>query len=214
MTTLKVVVIDYGIGNVYSVLRALDRLGVQADLTSDRSRIMAADRVILPGVGAFGRAADTLRKMNLQGVIHDYIATGKPFLGICVGMQLLMETGEEFGTHQGLGIIPGTVRKITARDEVGQPCRIPLIGWLPVEESMPGIWAETPFQRNLRTNAFYFVHSFQAEVVDPSHCIAFHQLGDSRITAAVRRDNVLGVQFHPERSGAVGQDFLAAFLSM
>lgn len=213
MTTLKVVVIDYGIGNVYSVLRALDRLGVQGELTPEPARILAADRVILPGVGAFGRAAETLRKLGLQGVIHDYIATGKPFLGICVGMQLLMETGEEFGTHQGLGVIPGTVSKITARDEDGQPCRVPLIGWLPVEEPNPGVWAGTPFSCNIGQNAYYFVHSFQAHVTDPAHRIAVHRLGDTQITSAVRRNNVLGVQFHPERSGSVGQDFLAGFLN-
>lgn len=212
MTTKKVVVIDYGIGNVFSVLRALERLGIEGDLTNDPSRILGAARVILPGVGAFGRAANKLRDVGLDRVIYDYIETGKPFLGICVGMQLLMENGEEFGSHRGLGIIPGNVCKVAAQDETGATCRVPLIGWTSVQETRPGAWDGTPFSRDPSHNAFYFVHSYQAVVTDHAHCIAVHRLGDTEIVSAVRRENVLGVQFHPERSAVAGQRFLRDFI--
>lgn len=212
MRTRKVIVIDYGIGNVFSVLQALERLGVSGSLSNDPSQILGADRVILPGVGAFGRAASSLRDTGLDSVIHDYVATGKPFLGICVGMQLLMETGEEFGANRGLGIIPGAVRKINASDENGAACRVPFIGWTSVVESRPSAWDDTPFSRNPDQNAFYFVHSFQADVTDSTHRIGVHKLGDAEITSAVRHDNVLGVQFHPERSAWTGQRFLRDFV--
>lgn len=212
MTSKTCVVIDYGIGNVFSVMRAIERLECRVELSSDPARILAADRVILPGVGAFGRAADKLKEMALDEVIHAYVATGKPFLGICVGMQLLMESGEEFGLHNGLGIIPGTVRRIEARDDLGGRCRVPLIGWVEVDEPSEGSWVGTPFAVTGPHSAFYFVHSFQAEVSDPACRIAYHRFGDAEITSAVRKDNVTGVQFHPERSARTGQRFLSAFL--
>lgn len=212
MTATSVVVIDYGIGNVFSVLRSLERLDVNGVLTSNPTQIMDADKVILPGVGAFGRAANRLADMGLDRVIHDYVGTGKPFLGICVGMQLLMDVGEEFGQHAGLGIIPGRVRKLPAVDENGNACRIPLIGWTVVEEARPGAWDDTPFSREAGRNAFYFVHGYQAVVTDHAHRIAVHRLGDTEIVSAVRRENVLGVQFHPERSADTGQRFLRDFI--
>lgn len=213
MTATNVVVIDYGIGNVFSVIRALERLGIKGVLTSDPKQIMNADKVILPGVGAFGRAASRLADMKLDRVIHDYVKTTKPFLGICVGMQLLMDVGEEFGEHAGLGIIPGRVRKLSAVDAKGNACRIPLIGWTEIEEARPGAWDNTPFSKRTGQNAFYFVHSYHAVVTDQRHCIAMHRLGDTKIISAVRHENVLGVQFHPEKSGDVGLKMLSRFLT-
>lgn len=213
MARANCVVIDYGIGNVFSVMRALERLGYEAILSSQRANVLAADRVILPGVGAFGRAAEELRLRGLDQTIHDYVATGKPFLGICVGMQLLHDASEEFGVNAGLGIIPGTVRMIDAREENGDRCRVPLIGWSPVAETYDGAWQGTPFEKTRDLNAFYFVHSFHAVVTDPVHQIGEHRLGVSAITSAVRKDNVLGVQFHPERSAEAGHRFLDAFMA-
>lgn len=207
------VVVDYGIGNVFSVLRALERLGFSATLCSDHSKILASDRIILPGVGAFARAASELRARGLDEVIRTFVATGKPFLGICVGMQLLLDASEEFGLSKGLGIIPGTVRMISARDNDGSRCRVPLIGWCPVMETYEGAWRDTPFANLRAANTFYFVHSFQANVVDPSNRTGAHSLGTSAVTSAVVRDNVLGVQFHPERSAEAGHQFLDAFMS-
>jgi glutamine amidotransferase len=212
MASPNCVVVDYGIGNVFSVLRALERLDYAATLSSDRATILAADRLILPGVGAFGRAAEELRLRGLDVAIHDFVATGKPFLGICVGMQLLADTGEEFGTHKGLGIIAGTVRKIEAKEADGHPCRVPLIGWNPLVQSHPGAWTGTPFEVIGPEGAFYFVHSYEMQTQDPKSRVAEHSLGVNTITSAVRKDNVLGVQFHPERSAEVGQRFLDGFM--
>lgn len=212
MASTSVAVIDYGIGNVFSVLHALGRLDVDSVLTSNPARIMDADKVILPGVGAFGRAANRLVNMGLDRVIHQYVETGKPFLGICVGMQLLMDIGEEFGEHDGLGIIPGRVRKLSPVDEGGNAYRIPLIGWTAVEEARPDAWNSTPFSRETGRNAFYFVHSYQVVPADRTHCIAIHRLGENDIVSAVRRENVLGVQFHPERSADTGIMFLRNFI--
>lgn len=212
MTAKSVVVIDYGIGNVFSVLRALERLNVNGVLTSNPTQIMDADKAILPGVGAFGRAVNRLADIGLDRVIRDYVGTDKPFLGICVGMQLLMDVGEEFGEHAGLGIIPGRVQKLSAADENGNACRVPLIGWSEVKEARPGAWDKTPFSRQNGQNAFYFVHSYQVIPANQAHCIAIHRLGGTEIVSAVQHKNVFGVQFHPERSADAGQSFLRNFI--
>ena len=136
MSSTSCIVLDYGIGNVFSVLHALEACGTKATLSRDRAEILAADRIILPGVGAFGRAADRLRDLGLDETIHEFIRTERPFLGICVGMQLLMDVGYEFGEHRGLGVIGGTVEKIAFTDSDGRPVRVPLIGWYPL--ALPG----------------------------------------------------------------------------
>lgn len=214
MTSTSCIVVDYGIGNVFSVLHALQSCGVSATFSGDRDAIMAADRVILPGVGAFGRAADRLRDLGLDETIHNFIRTERPFLGICVGMQLLIETGFEFGEHQGLGLISGTVEKINFADAQGRPVRVPLIGWYPVG---PGHATARDAAAILSVaqseEAYYFVHSFEARLKDEELVLAWVDHGTHRVVAAVRKDNVYGVQFHPERSGQAGLDLLRNFLS-
>ncbi|MCT4556791.1 MAG: imidazole glycerol phosphate synthase subunit HisH [Pelagimonas sp.] len=213
MATPTCAVIDYGIGNVFSVLHALERIDCPATLTADRAAIMAADRVILPGVGAFGRAAEKLASLGLDEVLHDYIATGKPLMGICVGMQLLLETGEEFGSHQGLGVIPGKVSKIAAQMEDGSAARVPFIGWANVTPPRDDThWDGTPFESTRAANTFYFVHSYHAQLTNPEHVLGTHTLGNAQLTSAIRKDNVMGVQFHPERSAWTGQRFLKGFM--
>lgn len=214
MTSTPCIVVDYGIGNVFSVLHALKNCGVSATLSGDRDAIMAAERVILPGVGAFGRAADRLRDLGLDETIHDFIGTGRPFLGICVGMQLLMETGFEFGEHQGLGLIPGTVEKINSADTQGRPVRVPLIGWYPVGAGHLAARAGAAILRDPQlAAAYYFIHSFEARPKDEETVLAWVDHGTHRVVAAVRKDNVYGIQFHPERSGQAGLDLLGNFLS-
>jgi glutamine amidotransferase len=209
-------VIDYGLGNVFSVMQALKNLPVNCELSSDVAKIRAADRVILPGVGAFGRAAERLRQTNLDEPILDFIATGRPFLGICVGMQLLMEIGSEFGDHRGLGLIAGRVDRIDVRDNQGHELRVPLIGWHPL--APPGDdyekWRDTPLAGLPRDSAFYFVHSFSARLVDDDALLAVTRHGNTEITAAVRKNNVIGTQFHPERSADAGRAFLKSFLQL
>lgn len=213
----KCVVIDYGIGNVFSVMHALRSLGVEADLSSDPDRILAADRVVLPGVGAFGRAAERLRGLGLDETTSAFIATGRPFLGICVGMQLLMEEGHEFGTHPGLGIFPGTVDKVDITEEDGRRLRVPLIGWYPLTPP-PGqdasVFRGTPLEGARDGDAYYFVHSFAVRPADPAAVLATVSHAEQPVPAAIRKDNVIGVQFHPERSGEAGLALLDRFLKL
>lgn len=210
------IVIDYGIGNTFSVTRALQACGIEAMLSGDHSVIRGADRVILPGVGAFGKAADRLRSLGLDEEILRFIEGGRPFLGICVGMQLLMDTGTEFGLHRGLGLFRGSVDRVEISGSDGRPARVPLIGWygLNTPESNPMRWGGTVLADNPEGAAFYFVHSFAARPLESEATLAVVRHGSQEIVAAIQRDNVLGVQFHPERSGPHGLGLLRHFASI
>lgn len=206
------IVVDYGIGNVFSVIQALKRGGADVELTSDPERIRNAERLILPGVGAFGRAADRLRTSGLDEAVLAFIQTGRPFMGICVGMQLLMSRGLEFGEHAGLGLIEGTVEKMVATDETGEAVRVPVIGWNTLTAPHATRWDNTPFKETRDDAAYYFVHSFSCRPSNPDDICATVRVGQEDVAAAVQRDNILGVQFHPERSSDSGLAFVRAFL--
>ena len=215
MSTLRCAIVDYGIGNVFSVMQALKKLDAQTELTSDPRAIAAADRVILPGVGAYGKAAERLRDSGLDQAVMEFVGTGRPFLGICVGMQLLFEIGTEFGEHRGLGLIPGSVDRISISREDGTAIRVPLIGWhplTPAEGGSYGDWEGTPLQGMDRDAAFYFVHSFSARAAQPENVLAVTRHEGHSVVAAVKSGNVLGTQFHPERSSTHGIAFLDRFL--
>ena len=200
-------IIDYGVGNLFSLQCSLKKIGVEAVVTKDAEVIKNADRIILPGVGAFGDAADKLRATGLVDVIRSEAENGKPFLGICLGMQLLFDRGLEYGVHEGLGLIPGEIRPIA--DVIPTDLKIPHIGWnaLHFGES------KSPLFRYLKEGDFvYFVHSFYGADCDES-VIATTEYG-AELTAAVGRGNVYGCQFHPEKSGAVGLNILRAFCEM
>lgn len=209
----KAVVVDYGIGNVFSVCNALSAFDIDASLTADPAAIRGAERVILPGVGAFAKAIEALRSGGLADALMDYVATERPFLGICIGMQVLMERSTEFGNHEGLGLIPGAVRRV---DEDHAGPRVPHIGWAPLRpDPLSSGWAGTPLA-HLRSDedAVYFVHSYQCRPSEAADRIAIADYDGLEITAAIRRDNIFGVQFHPERSGTVGQRVLQTFLAL
>jgi glutamine amidotransferase len=213
----RTVVVDYGIGNVFSVCNALRRLGEDPHLTGDLLAIGQADRLILPGVGAFARCMDGLRERGLVDALRDYVGTGRPFLGICVGMQMLMDRSLEFGESTGLGFISGTVERIASQGSGGEHLRVPHIGWAPLQPTggTRERWLETPLARgDLTHNAVYFVHSYHCVPADLSDRLAYVDYGGTEITAAVRRANIFGVQFHPERSGSVGQKVLQSFLEL
>lgn len=217
MTTTSCVVVDYGIGNTFSVSQALRHCGASVELTGDLARIKAADRVILPGVGAFGRAVERLRVRGLEEAILRFIDSGRPFLGICVGMQVLMSVGTEFGTHRGFGVFEGGVEKVDIPAPGGGKLRVPLIGWSPLDApgaDAPARWTDTPLEDCTPRSAFYFVHSFAAVPADLRDVLAVARHGEASVVAAIRRDNVYGVQFHPERSGACGLAVLQRFLEL
>lgn len=215
MSANTCVVVDYGLGNVFSVMQALRDFPYNVRLTSDRRSIRSADRVILPGVGAFGRAADRLRTLRLEEPILEFIGTGRPFLGICVGMQLLFDIGSEFGDHRGLGLVSGRVDKVDIKDGHGRAVRVPLIGWHPLMPPHENYdrWNGTPLSKLPRNSAFYFVHSFAAREVQEDALLAVTRHEGVDVTAAVQKDNVIGTQFHPERSSHAGRAFLKAFLA-
>lgn len=211
----SVVVIDYGIGNVFSVCNALKQVGAEPHLTRDISTILQSDRVILPGVGAFGRAMEALRSFGLDETLHRYVETGRPFLGICIGMQVLMDTSLEFGAHTGLGFISGSVERIPSVDARGDPLRVPHISWStvkPASSVLPEQWQSTPLAGGEDQQEFYFVHSYHAIPNDNSNILAVVDHGGSDVTAAITKENITGVQFHPERSGSAGLNLLARFM--
>ena len=201
-----VAIIDYGVGNLFSLKSSLAEIGAEAVVTSDEEVIAAADRVILPGVGAFGDAAAKLRESGMAEVVKKEAARGKPVMGICLGMQLLFEKGYEYGEHDGLGLIKGSVRPIS--DVIPEDYKIPHIGWNALKFTK-----ETPLFKYINEGDYvYFVHSFYAAGCEDS-TLAVTDYG-ADLTAAVGSGSVYGCQFHPEKSGTVGLNILRAFMEL
>lgn len=209
---MKVTVVDYGIGNVFSVGRALERCGAEPVLSADPRSIEAATRLVLPGVGAFADGMRGLHERGLVEPIRRYAASGRPLLGICLGMQMLAEVGEEFGEHEGLGLIAGRVRPVPAVDVEGRSHKIPHIGWSPLMPALGRSWQGSILAGTAPGTAAYLVHSFAVEPDDPACRLADCLYGGHRVTAAVQLDNVSGCQFHPEKSGDAGLRILARFV--
>ncbi|MCQ2553572.1 MAG: imidazole glycerol phosphate synthase subunit HisH [Clostridia bacterium] len=198
-----IAIIDYGVGNLFSLKSSFAEIGYEAIVTSDPEEIRRADKIILPGVGAFQDAAEKLRNSGLGDVVKAEALAGKPLMGICLGMQLLFEKSFEYGEHEGLGLIPGEVRPI--KEVIPADFKIPHIGWNPLI-----IKQDTPlFSRISQGDCVYFVHSFYA-VTGAENVLATAEYG-AELTAAVANKNVIGCQFHPEKSGNVGLNILKAF---
>lgn len=206
----QVVVVDYGIGNVFSVCNALSRIGASPVLSGDSAIITKAERVILPGVGAFSKAMDNLRSQGLDDATAKFIDTGRPFLGICIGMQVLMERSTELGEHAGLGYIKGSVEMIPNISLQGDCLKVPHVGWAKVN-NYSTLSHQTAVRPSDRDRYFYFVHSFMCKPSIEENLLATVSYHGRKITAMVGRDNILGVQFHPERSGPSGLTFLKEF---
>lgn len=209
----EVTVIDYGVGNLLSVSRALEHCGARVTITSDEATILTSTKVVLPGVGAFADGMAALRAQGLDSVVRQVAATGTPLLGICLGMQMLFDESEEFGATAGLGLISGRVVRIPGMTITGEPHKIPHIGWnelvLPAKRDS---WQSSLLADVEPSEALYFVHSFMAEPALPEHRLADCRYGGILISAAVKRDNIMGCQFHPEKSGEVGLKILRRFI--
>lgn len=199
-----IAIIDYGMGNLFSVEKAFVKLGAEVVVTSSPEAILQADKVVLPGVGAFGDCMKNLIRYGLVDVIHKVIERGTPFLGICLGLQLLFEGSEEDPEVKGLGIFPGRVRKIVA-----PTFKVPHMGW----NNLEVIGDSQLFTQMDQETYVYFVHSYHAVPEDPSLITAVTQYGGP-VTAAIGRGNVQAVQFHPEKSGTVGLAMLSNFKEM
>ncbi len=198
-----VAIIDYGVGNLFSLQSSFAAIGEEAAVTADPDEIHEADRVILPGVGAFEDAARKLRETGLDKVVKAEAAEGKPLMGICLGMQMLFERSYEYGVHEGLGLLKGEIRPIAER--IGEGLKIPQMGWnaLRIRKASPIL------KYNREGDYVYFVHSYSAVACDES-LLATVEYG-AELTACVGLGNVYGCQFHPEKSGSVGLKILRAF---
>ncbi len=181
--------------------------------TSSRSEIERAGHLVLPGVGAFGHCINRLQSLNLVDAIIAHAKSGRPMLGICVGMQLLMEYSEEFGRHEGFGLIPGSVNPIPNTTTSGEKLKIPHIGWNRImSPALSDGWVKTPFEDTEQGAYLYFVHAFSAVVTHRENLLATTNYHDIPLTAAVRSGSTFGTQFHPEKSGRVGLNILRRFL--
>lgn len=213
MSPSRVTVVDYGIGNLYSVQRACETVGASVELTSDPMVISRAERLILPGVGAFADGIAGLRARALVEPLQAFAASGRPLLGICLGMQMLADTSEEFGEHDGLGLIPGRVVQLPTTDTNGRLHHIPRVGWTALAPVPQTSWASTPLRDTAPGACVYLVHSYHVVCNDPMHVLAVSHYGGHPLTSAIHSGNVTGFQFHPERSGPEGLRILRAFLS-
>ena len=198
-----IAIVDYGVGNLFSLKSSFAMIGAEAQVSADPQVIANAEKIILPGVGAFEDAANKLRDSGLADVVIEAAKKGTPLMGICLGMQLLFEESHEFGVHKGLGLLPGRV--VAMADVIPADLKVPQIGWNALH-----IQKEHPLLKNTKEGDFvYFVHSFYATDCDDS-LLATCEYG-AELTAAVAKGNVMGCQFHPEKSGEVGLNILRAF---
>lgn len=211
----NVVIVDYGMGNLLSVQRAFEYCGAKVKIASLPAQVEQAQYLVLPGVGAFADGMRELERRGLVGAIKTFVKTGRPFLGICLGMQMMLETGEEFGVYGGLALIPGKVVMIPKNSPDGVLHKIPHIGWnglLPANNNTG--WDNTILNGILPGESVYFVHSFSAVPVNPQNDLAGCLYNGLRLCAVVRSGNVYGCQFHPEKSSSVGLRIIKNFLKI
>ena len=217
----NVAIVDFGLGNLFSVKQACQKTGIAAAVTSDPEEVATATAVILPGVGAFGDAMQTLKMRSLDQAVLEAHRLGKPIFGICLGMQLLMSTSHEFGKHDGLGLIEGDVVPFQpGRESSNGRLKVPHIGWepicRPVEHTSSDTWAGGPLAGLRNGEYMYFVHSFYVKPSDVSVVTSISSYGGTEFCSSLRKGRVVGFQFHPERSGPEGlriYENLARFIS-
>lgn len=201
-------IIDYEMGNLRSVEKAFESMGFEARVSADPSDIGTADKVVLPGVGAFRDCIDNLRKGGFVEPLLDHIRAGQPLLGICVGMQMLFDESEEFGRHQGLGLIPGkVVRFPSGMTEGGERLKVPHMGWNNIS-----LKSESPLFAGIAEGSFvYFVHSYYCAAENQDDIAATCRYGDVEFSASIWHDNIMATQFHPEKSQDIGLDIFKNF---
>jgi len=209
----SVSIIDYGVGNIMSVRRGFEYCGAKVTLASTEDEILSADRLVIPGVGAFRNGMDALIGLSFVDAILAKAQLGTPILGICLGMQLLFSQSSEFGKTKGLGLISGEVVEISRHSRDGFNLKIPNIGWRNLQANENGrSWEDTLLEDILPTDEMYFVHSFTAVCDDLRNNIAISEYGGFNLTAVVQSQNIYGCQFHPEKSGDAGLRLLNSFI--
>lgn len=212
----KVTITDYGVGNLLNVVRAFQHCGAEVRVTENPSDVATAERLVVPGVGAFEDSIHELQHRGFADAVKRFAESPRPLLGICVGMQMLFDVSEEFGEHKGLGILPGRVKAVPKTNTAGLMQRVPHIGWnhlVPAESGQD--WQGTFLQSFVGTRpAVYFVHSFAAQPECDADRLADCLYGGHRICAVVKRNNIMATQFHPERSGEIGLSMVRGFLAL
>lgn len=212
MKRKKIVIVDYGIGNVKSMYNALYNLGIDSILSSDKDTILDAPAVILPGVGAFQKGMENLYALGLFETIHSYVRSGKPFLGVCLGMQMLLEESEEFGLTAGLGLIKGKVIRLPTL--ISEKEKLPHVNWNQLYEPSDGRWNNTILDGFSVDLNVYFVHSFAAVPRNETSILSITKFGGEFFCSAINQDNIYGTQFHPEKSGNAGLLILSKFINL
>lgn len=197
----KIIIIDYDLGNLFSVKMACESVGLDVVISAERNDVAQADALLLPGVGSFGDAMSNLRQFGLVDAIHNFVASGKPLMGVCLGMQLLFSTSDEFGSTEGLNLIPGKIQRLPSNTQ--PPVKVPQIGWNRITTAAVP-FAKTPL-RSTEPGAFmYFVHSFYAVPADPSVVVTTTNYGGINYCSSVFQNNIFATQFHPEKSTKAG----------
>lgn len=215
MNGKTITIVDYGVGNLYSVMRSFEVCGAEdICITSDPAKVMAADKVVLPGVGAFADGMQGLKERGLDKAICEFANSGRPLLGICLGMQLFATKSEEFGEHAGLGIIPGEVQMLPKYSSSAEPLKMPFIGWARILPHAETSWKDSLLEQCGPDECVYLIHSFQYQPTNPSDLLAIYHRDDKPIVAAIKRDNITGLQFHPEKSGEAGLKIISKFISI
>ncbi len=207
-------IVDYGSGNLLSVMRAFEHCGSTPVLASTPEQIKSCERLVLPGVGAFEDGMRGLRDLGLIEPIREHARSGRPLLGICLGMQMLATESVEFGLHQGLDLIPGRVVSVPDTTTDGRPHKIPHIGWSSVRPASDSTWDGTILDELRPGTALYLVHSFHVVPGTSSDLLAVCDYGGHQITAVIRSGNIFGCQFHPEKSGAAGLAIIRRYLTL
>ncbi|MBN1405329.1 MAG: imidazole glycerol phosphate synthase subunit HisH [Candidatus Omnitrophica bacterium] len=205
---LKIVIIDYGMGNLFSVKQACIHAGLDALITSDKKELLSADAAILPGVGAFGDAMDNLHKLDMVLPIKDFVASGRQFYGICLGMQLLMDESEEFGSYKGLGLVNGCVVKFPNKDKNGRKIKVPQVGWNSIKRPLDNSsdpWNDTALENINNNELMYFVHSYYALPSEQGVVLSKTVYEGMEYCSSIKYGkNIFASQFHPEKSAGIG----------
>ena len=210
MSDRKVGIVDYGMGNLFNIARVFESIDCKAEVTDLPESLKLYDHLIIPGVGAFEKAINNLNNKNLSPAIHEFVKTGKPVIGICLGMQLLFEKSFEFGIHDGLGLIKGNVLKFDFNGN--RSIKIPQIGWNSVKYKNDK--TDPAFKGIPDSSFYYFIHSYYCAPDEENDYVGLTQYGDNLFCSVARKDNVLGCQFHPERSGTIGVKIFQNFISL
>jgi len=208
----KIAIIDYQLGNLFSVKQACAYLGEDPVITTNKEEILGADYVILPGVGAFGDAMHNLESLDLVKPIKEFIASGKPFMGVCLGLQLLFTESEEFGRSKGLNLIEGVVKKFQSSYTNGNALKVPQIEWNQIYETSNNSWQQSPLKVCERGDYMYFVHSYYVAPQEDQYILSTTKYGEYTYCSSVIKNNIFACQFHPEKSGKIGLEIYKKFL--